>query len=107
MLQIWKNKNNNNHPLVKVEISIIAMIKDQYVNEVFSISVPKNSSIQELMKKAKEQGMIKKEVYGFVKKLRPPISLIINGENVTKFKKNKHPLAEGDTITIFTPLSGG
>ncbi len=102
-----RNKNTNNYPLVKVEISIIAMIKDQYINEVFSISVPKGSSIKGLLKKAKEQDVIKNDVYRFVKKLQPPISLIINGDNVTNFRKDKHLLNEGDKVTIFTPLSGG
>lgn len=105
MTFIFKKKHNT--PLIAVDISIIAMMKDQYVNEVFTVSVPQGTSIRKLLKIARAQNLMNRDIFKFVKKLAPPISLIINGTNVAKNKSSKYSVAQGDQITIFTPLSGG
>lgn len=102
-----KNKSAHDLPHVNVEISIIALLKDRYINEVFTISVPQDATIKQLLKTARAQDLINKDIFNFVKKLNPPISLIVNGTNISGRQSSKHKISDGDQITIFTPLSGG
>lgn len=106
-LKMLFSKNKNTAPLVNVEVNIIALLKDQYVNEVLTVAVPQGVSIKQLLKIAHSQNLLDKDIFKFVKKLRPPISLIVNGTNVAKNKTSQYSAAKDDQITIFTPLSGG
>jgi len=103
----FKRKKNDGRPNITVELNIIAFIANEYINDTIRISVPHGSTLKQLLKTAKQQGKIKKGVYHTIRGLRPPVSLIVNGDNMENIKKTASPVADGDKITVFTPLSGG
>lgn len=100
-------KKKRHHGNITVEISIVAFISNEYINDSFQLSAPGGSSLKRLLKAARQQGIIKKNVYQVLRGLKPPVSLIVNGTNVENPKKECASLSDGDKIVVFTPLSGG
>ena len=94
-------------PDMTVEINIVAFISNEYINDSFQLSAPEGSSLKRLLKTARQQGKIKKSVYQTIRNLRPPVSLIVNGDNIENPNKERPCFSDGDKITVFTPLSGG
>ena len=103
----FKRKKKDGLPDITAELNIIAFIANEYINDTFQVSVPDGSTLKQVLKRAKQQGKIKKKVYAAIRGLRPPVSLIVNGENMERRKKGKLIVSDGDKFTVFTPLSGG
>ena len=107
MWKIFNNKTRRNRSAIKVEIRIIVLISDRYVNEIFEILLPKDSRLKHLLKTALKQGNLERDVYDFVCGLRPPLSIILNGTPIEDVDKKNLRLSDGDKITLFSPVSGG
>ena len=107
MWKIFNDKPGRTRSVIKVEIRIIVLISDRYVNEIIEVSVPKGSTLKHLLKTAWKQRNLEKNVYDFVRGLKPPLSIILNGTPVEDSDRKTLQLADGDKITLFTPVSGG
>ena len=90
-----------------VELKVIGLMAGRYVNVIADVPVPAGSSVRDLIRKAKDSGDIEKDVYRFIKGLKTPLSLMINGRHVSGSKRPSVRLADGDKVTVFTALSGG
>jgi sulfur carrier protein ThiS len=90
-----------------VELKVIGLMAGRYVNTIVEVFVPAGSSVKDLLKKAKDSGKIEKDVYRFIKGLKTPLSLMINGQHVSESNRAAVRLADGDKVTVFTALSGG
>ena len=101
-----KNKSNDN-PGINVELKVIGVFSEQHISVVATLHLPANASVKNLIKTSFLEGKIEKSVYRFIKVVKPPLSLMINGENVTDPGKEKVILNDNDQVTIFMPLSGG
>ncbi len=93
-------KKKRHHGNITVEINIVAFISNEYINDSFQLSAPEGSSLKRLLKTAREQGKIKKNVYWTLRTLKPPVSLIVNGNNIENPKKESASYSDGDKITV-------
>jgi len=99
------DKKKANTQEVKVHVNIHAMLFDDYINLDFDISVQSGITVKKMIKVAYQKGEIEKDHYRYLKGLKPPFAVSLNG-NINASNSDQI-ISEGDQIFIFTPFSGG
>lgn len=90
---------------ITVHVNVHVMLFGNYVNKDFDIQVTLGTTVKKMLKSACKKGEIKKEHYRYIKKLKHPFSVAVNGSINTE--NPMHCLSENDKVLIFTPISGG
>ena len=90
---------------ITVHVNIHAMLFGDYVNRDFDISVPSGINVRKVLKIACEKGSLEKEHYRYIKKLKHPFAVSVNG--TIKQENPEHIVCQDDKILVFTPISGG
>jgi sulfur carrier protein ThiS len=98
-------KKKENIQEVKAHVNVHAMLFGNYVNLDFDISVQSGTTVKKMVKLAYQNGEIEKDHYRYLKKLKPPFAVSLNG-NLNESNPDQI-ISEGDQILIFTPVSGG
>jgi molybdopterin converting factor small subunit len=94
-------------PPVRVEARILGTIGPRYLSVQEQAELPPGSTVRDLLESLRENGKLDEEAYGWVASLRPPLTLLINGTNAARRGRDKTTLADGDVVTILTPITGG
>ena len=81
------------------------MLFGEYVNRDFDISVPSGTTVRKMLKIALKKGELEKVHYRYIKKLKHPFAVSVNGS--IKSDNPDHLISENDKILVFTPISGG
>ena len=105
MIYLRDIKKKTDTQKVKAHVKIHALLFDNYVNLDFDISVQSGTSVRNMVKFAYQKGEIEKDHYRYLKDLKPPFTVSLNG-NINESNPDQI-ISEGDQIFIFTPFSGG
>jgi len=97
---------SNSKQSIQIEAKVMGLLGGQYLSIMVKVNLPNGSTVRQLLKNLLDGGHIDKTVFGAVKRLKPPISVLINGENIGE-GAHKTELHDGDTVSIFTPIAGG
>lgn len=94
-------------PPITVEVSIQGVIGERYLSVVAEVSLDQGSTVKHLINHLEREGQLDREGYRTVRGVNPPLQLLINGNQLTGRRREKTELMNGDTVLIFTPVSGG
>ncbi|MEW6439547.1 MAG: MoaD/ThiS family protein [bacterium] len=89
-----------------VEAKVMGVLGGNYVSVVTALSLARGATVKTMLKALLEGGHVDETTYAAVKSLKPPLRILINGEDATG-RGRRAGLAHGDTVSIFTPLAGG
>ncbi len=106
-MSLFQKNKSSDSPGINVELKVIGVFSEQHISVVTTLYIPDKATVKTLIKTALKEGKIEKNVYRSIQGVRPPLSLMLNGSNVTDSRKEKISLNDGDQVTIFMPLSGG
>lgn len=90
---------------IRVEAKVMGLLGGDYLSVVTPLTLPRGANVKTLVRALLQGGHVDKATYSTLKRLRPPLSVLINGENAAR--GGRAGLEEGDTVTILTPLVGG
>ena len=94
-------------PPVRVEVRIHGVLGARYLAVHDQAEAPAGVTVRDLVERLRAEGKLDEETYRVVAGVRPPLTLLINGENVSRRGRDKTVLRDGDAVSIFTPVTGG
>jgi len=90
---------------ITVEIKVMGFLGGEYLSVVTEAAIPEGSGVKRLLKELVDLKRLGKSAYNALKSLKPPITVMINGESPKNGKSAI--LNQGDSVSVFTPISGG
>jgi molybdopterin converting factor small subunit len=94
-------------PPIRVEARIHGTLGARYVAVHDSVELGAGSTVGDLVRRLRAAGTLDDETFAVIDGVRPPLTLLINGENVARRGREKTALKDGDAVSIFTPITGG
>ena len=94
-------------PPIRVDATIQGMIGARYLSVAESIKLPGGAQIRDLIGALKDAGKLDADACRALKGVRPPLVLLLNGDSLADKGREKRALADGDRVTILTPVAGG
>jgi hypothetical protein len=92
--------------VIEVEIKVVGMFDVEYLALAQKVSLEPGATVGDALERLHASGAIGQAVYAQVKKLRPPLFLVVNDEKVGA-KGMSRRLADGDVISILQLSAGG
>lgn len=90
---------------IRVEAKVMGILGGDYVSVITPLTLPRGARVKTLVRALLQGGHVDKATYSTLKRLRPPLRVLINGEDAPRGRRAG--LEDGDTVSIFTPLVGG
>jgi molybdopterin converting factor small subunit len=94
-------------PPIRVDVRVHGVLGARYVSVHDEAQVPAGTTVRDLVERLHAEGKLDDETFQVVAGVRPPLTLLINGENVSRRGREKTDLRDGDAVSIFTPVTGG
>ena len=92
---------------IRVDVRVHGVLGARYVSVHDQAETPAGATVRDLVERLRAEGKLDEETYRVVAGVRPPLTLLINGENVSRRGRDKTVLRDGDAVSIFTPVTGG
>ena len=90
---------------ITAHVNIHVMLFGDYVNRDFDISVPTGTDVRKMLKIACQKGALEKEHYRYIKKLKHPFAVSVNG--TIKPENPRHVIRQDDkTGRFLAPITG-
>jgi len=85
------------------------MFREVAGGKTFSLELPNNSTIEELIEALKTQvnEQIYKKIKDLIENKTPGLVILLNGRNIVHLQGLKTKISEKDRIDIFPPGAGG
>lgn len=94
-------------PPVRVELTVQGLLGTTYLSVLATIEVPGGASLRDALDALRRRGELDPEAHALLRDVPEPLTLLVNGAPVTGRGRAKTRLADGDQVTILTPVSGG
>lgn len=95
------------NPDISIELKIIGFMGGEYVNIIGRVSVPDESPLSVLLKRARAGGMVPDALSRRLRSLPPEISVLVNGDPLPPRSRSAARLRDGDSVSFFAASSGG
>lgn len=92
---------------IRVSLNLRALIGGRIVHASVDAQVHEGDRIKDLLKSLRREGALEPSVVRFILKRSSAITLLQNGNRLDMPKGASAPLADGDTLSILTPVAGG
>ncbi len=91
---------------IEVEVKVVGTFGADSLALAERIRLKPGAQVIEAIEAVYRAGAIAKPVFEAIKKLRPPLFLVINDEKI-EGKGMKVELADGDSVTVMQIMAGG
>ncbi len=92
---------------ITVELKIIGFFLGEYVNVVAKLAMDEGCSPSRMLREAREEGLISPALHAHLRRHRRAFSFQRNGELLPPGSYRRARLAAGDSLLVFSALSGG
>ena len=100
-------KDGKDGPPVRVGVSIQGLMGADYLSVIADLEMPAGSVVRDLVDELRKRGDVDDKVYAMLKGVKPPLTLLVNGNSLAGRKRDRTRLSDGDKVTIMTPATGG
>ena len=92
---------------IRVGLNLRAVVGGQMVRVSLDAQAHEGDRIKDLLKHLRREGTLEPAVVRFILKSKSAVTLLQNGNRLDMPKGASSPLADGDTLSILTPVAGG
>ena len=92
---------------IRVSLNLRAVVGGQMVRVSLDAQAHEGDRIKDLLKRLRREGTLEPSVVRFILKRSSTVTLLQNGNRLDMPKGASSPLADGDTLSILTPVAGG
>ena len=92
---------------IQVSLNLRAVVGGQMVRVSLDAQAHEGDRIKDLLKRLRREGTLEPAVARFILKRKSSVTLLQNGNRLDMPKGASSALADGDTLSILTPVAGG
>ena len=92
---------------LRVSLNLRAFVGGQMVRASLEAQAHEGDRIKDFLKRLRREGTLEPSVVRFILKRNSAVTLLQNGNRLDMPKGASAPLADGDTLSILTPVAGG
>jgi len=92
---------------LRVSLNLRAFVGGQMVRASLEAQAHEGDRIKDFLKRLRREGTLEPSVVRFILKRNSAVTLLQNGNRLDMPKGASSPLADGDTLSILTPVAGG
>ncbi len=94
-------------PALRVEVTVQGLLGAAYLSVLATVTLPAGATVRDLLAELTRMGELDPDAYAALRDVPAPLTLLVNGEAVTGRGRARTRLADGDAVTILTPVAGG
>jgi molybdopterin converting factor small subunit len=92
---------------IQVSLNLRAFVGEQMVRASLDAQAYEGDRIKDLLKRLRREGALEPSVVRLILKRNSVVTLLHNGNRLDMPKGTSAALADGDTLSILTPVAGG
>ena len=92
---------------IRVNLNLRVFVGEQMVRASLEAQAHEGDRIKDFLKRLRREGTLEPSVVRFILKRNSTVTLLQNGNRLDMPAGAGTPLADGDTISILTPVAGG
>ena len=92
---------------LQVSLNLRAVVGGQMVRASLDAPAREGDRIKDLLKRLRREGALEPSIVRFILKRKSSVTLLHNGNRLDMPKGASAALADGDTLSILTPVAGG
>jgi molybdopterin converting factor small subunit len=92
---------------IQVSLNLRVIVEGRMVRASVDAQAHEGDSIKDFLKRLSGEGAIEPSLVRFILKRNSAVTLLLNGNRLHMPKGASSPLADGDTLSILTPVAGG
>jgi molybdopterin converting factor small subunit len=92
---------------IQVSLNLRAFVGGRMVRASIDARAHEGDRIKDFLKRLRREGTLEPSVVRFILKRSSTVTLLHNGNRLDLPKGAASPLADGDTLSILTPVAGG
>ena len=92
---------------IQVSLNLRAFVGGRLVRASVDAQAHEGERIKDFLKRLRREGTIERSVVRFILQRNSAVTLLHNGSRLDMPKGAGSPLADGDTLSILTPVAGG
>jgi molybdopterin converting factor small subunit len=92
---------------IQVSLNLRVVVEGRMVRASVDAQAHEGERIKDLLKRLHREGTLEPSVVRFLLKRNSAVTLLHNGNRLDMPKGASSPLADGDTLSILTPVAGG
>jgi len=92
---------------IQVSLNLRVFVGQRMVRASVDAKAHEGDRIKDFLKRLRREGALEPSVVRFILKRSNAVTLLQNGNRLDMPKGASSPLADGDTLSILTPVAGG
>jgi molybdopterin converting factor small subunit len=92
---------------IQVSVNLRVFVGGRMVRASVDAQAREGDRIKHFLKRLRREGTLEPSVVRFILGRKSPVTLLQNGNRLDMPKGASSPLADGDTLSILTPVAGG
>ena len=92
---------------IQVSLNLRIFVGERMVRASVDAQAQEGDRIKDFLKRLRREGTLEPSVVHFILKRNSTVTLLQNGNRLDMPKGAGSPLADGDTLSILTPVAGG
>jgi sulfur carrier protein ThiS len=92
---------------IRVEAVVQGPVAGRYRSVVAFADLPEGATVRDLLDALRHDGELDAEAHAELRRVPPPLLLLINGESVSTRSRHRTVLRDGDRVSLLVLVPGG